>query len=124
VLLSCVVLGCASYALDADFTEAAVEIENTFYIGYATVGKFAGNYFYIGTANTSSDTPDSVFSIPGYELQTGTDWDNTPEWAPEWYLSNYKIMKHGEPVLLSDLPDYRGPGGRNNRRQHYIFSIR
>jgi hypothetical protein len=103
----------------------APEIENTVFIGSATKGPYTGEYFYIGNTGTSSDTPSYIYSLPGWYLHIGSDWDNTPEWKPaiEYMLENYKIQKNGVPVVYSDLPDYNGNGTRNNRMQHFIFSL-
>jgi hypothetical protein len=104
------------------------EIQNTFYIGKGTQGQWENYFFYIGTANTntSSDTPDYVYSMPGLETVLGAENDNTPGWksAIERYLSLYQIKKNGILVSYSDLPDYSGPGEWKNRMQHWVFALR
>jgi len=103
------------------------EIENTFYIGCASLGQYKGMYFYIGNTNISpnQNTPFAVFSTPGYKLIEGSDWDNTPDWKSdiEWLLSNYQIKKNGKSVSYTDLPDYSGSGGKDNRKQHFVFAL-
>jgi len=101
------------------------EIENTFYIGRATAGDYNGMYFYIGKTITSSNTPDSIFSM-GYQMILGNNWYNTPDWKSsiDGILSNYNIKKNGKSVYYSDLPDYSGSGGRDNRKQHRVFAVR
>jgi hypothetical protein len=101
------------------------EIENTVYIGTATEGVYAGTRFYIGTTGTSLDTPSYVYSMPGWHLHLGSDWDNTSVWKSdvEYMLSTYKIKKGNKTVSYSELPDYNGTGARNNRMQHYVFSL-
>lgn len=101
------------------------EIENTFFIGTATEGVYAGTRFYIGNADTGRDTPPYVYSLPGWHLHLGSDWDNTPTWQPEIenMLSFYSIKKDNRMVRYSDLPDYSGTGTRNNRMQHFVFSL-
>jgi hypothetical protein len=105
--------------------DEAKEIENTVFMGTATEGKYAGTHFYIGNTGTSSDTPSYIYSLPGWHLHLGSDWDNTPTWKRdiEDMLEKYKILKNGVPVVYSDLPDYNGNGTRNNRMQHFVFSL-
>jgi hypothetical protein len=101
------------------------EFENTLFIGTATEGVYAGTHFYIGNTRTSSDTPSYIYTLPGWHLHLGSDWDNTLDWKTniDYMLLTYKIKKNGQDVLYQNLPDYSGTGDRNNRMQHFVFSL-
>ncbi|GHV77674.1 hypothetical protein AGMMS49942_24950 [Spirochaetia bacterium] len=100
-------------------------ILNTVFIGTATTGNYSGKHFYIGNARTTNNTPSSVYSMAGYNLHLGSDWDNTPSWKSniEYMISGYQLKKNNVLVSYTDLPDYNGTGARNNRNQHYVFSV-
>jgi len=128
LVASLLALGLVFVSCDNGTTsDGHTEVENTFYIGQASLGQLKGMYFYIGNTNISpsQNTPSGVFSIPGYELIAGHDWDNTPDWKSdmERALSTYGIKKNGKSVSYSDLPNYSGSGGKGNRNQHFIFAL-
>jgi hypothetical protein len=100
-------------------------VPNTFLIGTATVGEHAGRQIYIGSAVVGSRTPGNIYNLPEWKLILGGDWDNTPRWRESIteFLEKNKVKNGGRTVYYANLPDYSGTGERNNRNEHFTFSI-